>query len=218
MQLLKRPARRRLVPTFLAASILVAVASGACKSTVEGTAPPPCSLPTATEAQDDFCEALAAYDGRCGHCADCTGKNLQNCSKRGATISAAHRAALIACKDVLPCNDDPDLSQCVLDQMRQAAPTAVQAQAKDAYCGVCGATHPAECSGFFTINGPLQASGPGYSLLLSGDATATRAITTCASKCEPLDYGVCVALLLCADSGGDYCVDSGFCAVQPTTK
>ena len=208
----RRCPRAVVAITVVAAPLLFVLLGAACTSTVEGTAPPPCSL--ATGQQDDFCQALAAYDGRCGHCSDCTGKNLQNCSRRGATISAAHRAALIACKDSTPCGGDPDLSECVLDQMRHATPTAAQAQARDAYCAACRATHAPECDGFFAINGPLQPSGPGYSLLLSGDAVAAKAVATCSSKCEPLDYGVCVALLLCADSGGDHCVDSGFCAAH----
>src|SRR5262249_37658428 len=76
----------------LCAFLLLVSSEGACTSEVAGSAPPPCSLPSGV--QGELCSALAAYDARCGHCQDCTGKNLESCNKREAAISAVHRAAL----------------------------------------------------------------------------------------------------------------------------
>src|SRR6185295_14828150 len=90
-----RPMNRHVLLSSGALLLLALGGPGGCSSSVTGSAPPPCPLPGG--AGDDFCSALATYDGRCGHCQDCTGKNLENCSKRGAAISTAHRAAFIAC-------------------------------------------------------------------------------------------------------------------------
>lgn len=165
--------------------------------------------------KDDFCSAVAAVDGRCGHCNDCRGKNLEKCTKRGESISAAHRAAYIVCKDRITCDENmASLLGCVQEEMAKAVPTLTQTQAKDAYCAACGTTNAADCASFFSVDPKAGKNGAGYSLLLAGDKTATRAISLCSSKCNPLDYGVCVALISCGEAGGDYCQDSGFCAPQ----
>src|SRR5690606_16233290 len=88
----------RVLVTVAASTALVglALADGGCGNDTEAS-PPSCALPA--DGDDDLCSALATYYGRCGQCEDCRGKNLQNCKKRGAALSGAHRAALIACKD-----------------------------------------------------------------------------------------------------------------------
>ncbi len=206
----------RVAIALLASATLLAIAlgDGGCTTDTVGSAPAPCPLPAAVQ-NDDYCAALATYDSRCGHCDDCTGKNLPNCARRGAAISVAQRAAVIACKNAMPCADEALHVGCVAEEMRKAVPTAAQVQAKDAYCAACGATHADVCSDFFRIGEGLGKNGAGYTLLLSGDTTATRAVSLCSSKCDAFEYGVCVALILCTESGGDYCVDSGFCAAQP---
>jgi hypothetical protein len=208
------PRALRIALALAAAAALVAVAlgDGGCSSGDGGSPPPPCPLPSG--ADDDFCAALATYDGRCGHCDDCTGKNLRNCTKRGASMSAAHRAAFIACKESMPCADGASHVGCVAEQMAKAVPTPVQVRAKDAYCAACNATNPADCAGFFSVGSSPGKNGAGYTLLLASDRTAERAVTLCSSKCNPFDYGVCVALIGCTEAGGDFCVDSGFCAPQ----
>jgi hypothetical protein len=113
----------------------------------------------------------------------------------------------------MECSDHPEQTRCIVDKMQGTVPTAAQTQAKDAYCQECGAANATDCTNFFSIN-PSGNNGAGYSLLLSSDQTATRAVTVCSSKCAPFDYGLCVAFILCAESGGDFCVDSGFCAPQ----
>jgi hypothetical protein len=195
-----------------AAGALVAVllAHGGCSSRISETTPPCTATPPA---QDPYCTALASYDGRCGHCTDCTGQNLQNCSKAGSAIGDAYRAAFVSCKDQHPCNADPRFSSCVEQQMVGVAPTAAQAQAKSAYCTTCSATNASDCNGFFDLDPASGTHGIGYDVLLVSDAVAASAITTCSPKCNPFDYGVCVALLMCSASGGDYCANSGFCTV-----
>lgn len=170
-----------------------------------------CTLPTGVPASDDFCVALATYDGRCGHCADCVGRNLEVCQQRGAAISAAHRAAFIACKDSAPCSELASYLGCIQDAMAKATPTAAQLRAKDAYCAECPGQARA-CDTFFAVKMADGQNGAGYSLLLAGDATADKAVTTCASKCDPFEYGVCVSLISCGEEGGDSCQDSGLCA------
>jgi hypothetical protein len=182
---------------------------GACSSDESS---PPCALVTGKG--DPFCEALATYDGRCGHCSDCTGKNLERCTTKGAAISAAHRAALIACKDEMPCSNTPSQTRCVRREMKKIVPSPTQERAKSAYCNACGATNAEACADFFRIDETALSDGIGYSVLLAGDATVERAIGLCSAKCTPLDYAVCVALVSCGDEGGDSCVDSGFCAVR----
>jgi hypothetical protein len=165
-------------------------------------------------AQDDYCTAMADYLGRCGHCHDCTEQNLQNCTQREMAISAAYHAAFVSCKDAIPCTGlpgpdpggDPSFSPCVEQQMQNATPTAAQAQAKTAYCSACSATNANDCTSFFS------SSGPGYNVLLYSDQLAMMAVANCSSKCDPLTYAICVALLFCGNSGGDFCVDGGFCA------
>jgi hypothetical protein len=41
---------------------------------------------------------------------------------------------------------------------------------------------------------------------------AMLAVANCSSTCDPLKYRICVALLFCGASGGDFCVDGGLCA------
>jgi hypothetical protein len=157
---------------------------------------------------------MADYLGRCGHCHDCTEQNLRNCTQRENAISAAYRAAFVSCKDAIPCTGlagtdpggEPSFSTCVEQQMRNATPTAAQAQAKTAYCSACSATNASDCASFFASN------GPGYNVLLNNDQLAATAVANCSSSCDPLKYGICAALLFCAASGGDFCVDGGFCA------
>lgn len=202
--------------SFTVVGVVLLTASIACSSSdsTSSTARA-CTLPAGAP-EDDFCLALAARDGRCGQCDDCTGKNLRSCARRGAAISAAHRAALIACKDTSPC--DPaftSLLGCVPEQMAKATPTSAQQAAKDAYCTACKATNQADCDTFFGANLANGKNGAGYQVLLAGDSVVTKAVTTCSSKCEPNAYGICVALLLCSEDGGDFCVDGGFCAPQP---
>lgn len=197
-------------------SILVAIGCSSSDETTSSMAKA-CTLPASVPSTDDFCAALASHNGRCGHCSDCTGQNMQSCAKRGAAMSAAHRAALIKCKDESPC--DPaftSLLGCVQTELGKATPTPAQQQAKDAYCTACRATNQADCDSFFATNLPNNQNGAGYSILLGGDSTATKAVTTCASKCDPNAYGICVALILCGEDGGDYCADGGpFCKTQP---
>ncbi|HTQ44213.1 MAG TPA: hypothetical protein VMI75_15745 [Polyangiaceae bacterium] len=199
---------------FGAAGILVFVMLyGGCSSASSPAAQSCATTPT-PPAQDDFCTALASYYGRCGHCSDCTEQNLQNCTKKGSAISAAYHAAFLSCTDAIPCSGlvgadpggDPSFSTCVEQQMRSATPTAAQAAAKTAYCNACNATNANDCTNFFA------STGPGYNVLLYGDAMATMATANCASSCDPLKYGVCVALLACGPTGGDYCSDGGLCA------
>jgi hypothetical protein len=115
----------------------------------------------------------------------------------------------------MPCGEYAWHLGCVPEQMQRAVPTAAQTQAKDAYCTACSATNAAACAGFFDVNAPSTGKhGAGYGLLLSSDATATRASTLCASKCDPFDYGLCVGFIRCAEAGGDFCEDGGFCAAQ----
>jgi hypothetical protein len=188
-------------------AVLLVVLAGACST--EAT-PPPCALVTGKG--DAFCEALATYDGRCGHCSDCTGKNLERCTTKGAAISAAHRAAIVACKEEMPCSDRPSLTRCVRREMKKIVPSPTQDRARNAYCAACGDS-PA-CTDFFRIDETTPSDGIGYNVLLAADATVRRAIDLCSTKCTPLDYAVCVALVSCGDEGGDSCADGGFCAVR----
>jgi hypothetical protein len=195
----------------LGAAILVALllSHGGCGTAKMG--PTPC---TATPpAQDSYCTALADYDGRCGHCGDCTGRNLQNCTEAGAAISDPYRAAFVSCRNALPCGSDPRFSSCVLQEMVSVVPTAAQMQAKTAYCNACGATS-AQCTGFFAIDPNAGTYGTGYNVLVVDDAIAMSTVTTCSSQCDALHYGICVALLSCGPSGGDFCADGGLCAAH----
>jgi hypothetical protein len=54
-------------------------------------------------------------------------------------------------------------------------------------------------------------NGPGYNVLLYSDQLATMAVANC-SMCDPLKYAICVGLLFCGPSGGDFCADGGLCA------
>jgi hypothetical protein len=173
-----------------------------------------CAVAPTPPSQDSFCTALASYDGRCGHCQDCTAKNLQNCQKLGATVSDAYRAAFVSCQDSAPCETDPHFSACVEEQMQSATPTAAQLQAKTAYCNACNATNAADCANFFAVDPSSGKNGPGYSILVYGDSIATQAATLCTADCDPFKYAVCVALASCGPSGGDYCADGGLCAAH----
>jgi hypothetical protein len=183
------------------------VTHGGCSHHASG--PTPCTIASPTE--DPFCNALAVYDGRCGHCSDCTAQNLQNCTKRASALSAAYLAAFIACQDAADCKADPGQTSCVEQQMVGVTPTAAQLQAKDAYCSACGATQANDCAAFFAVDPGSGNNGPGYNVLLYDDAVAAQALTTCAAYCDPFDYAVCVALLACGPSGGDFCDDGGLC-------
>jgi hypothetical protein len=196
------------------AAVLLAIVLAGCSSTGPSSSVQPCATTPTPPAQDEFCTALADYYGRCGHCSDCAERNLQNCTKKGASISAAYRAAFLSCKDAIPCTGligadpggDPSFSACVETQMQKATPTSAQTQAKTAYCNACGATNASDCTNFF------EPKGAGYNILLYSDAVAAMASATCASTCDPLNYGVCVALAFCGPSGGDYCsADGGLC-------
>jgi hypothetical protein len=181
-----------------------------------------CATTPTPPAQDDYCTGLASYYGRCGHCQDCTEKNLGLCTQRGSMISSAYRAAFLGCKDAIPCTGvpgadpggEPSFSPCVEEAMRTAIVTTAQTQAKTAYCTACGATNAADCASFFSVDSPAGKNGPGYNVLLYNDDLAMMAATTCSSHCDPVDYGICVALLFCSASGGDFCSNSGFCAVH----
>lgn len=195
------------------ALLLLALAHGGCTSS-STTVTLACASTPVPPAQDPFCTALADYDGRCGHCQDCTEQNLQNCTKLGATVSDAYRGAFVSCKDAAACDGDPRFSTCVEQQMANAVPTAAQAQAKDAYCAACNATNASDCAAFFTVDPAGGKNGAGYNVLLYGDQVATMAVTTCSTKCDPFQYGVCTALLSCGPSGGDHCADGGWCAAH----
>jgi hypothetical protein len=201
---------RRAVAGGALALLASLLAHGGCHSTITES-PPLCTATPPT--QDDYCSALTRYDERCDHCSDCTGQNLQNCTKAESAMSDAYRAAFVACSDQFPCTADPRFSTCVEQQMTGVAPTAAQAQTQTAYCSACSATNASDCNAFFSLDAGSGTYGIGYNVLLVSDALAASAVTTCSSKCDPLDYGICVALLLCAASGGDYCADGGFCAV-----
>jgi hypothetical protein len=200
---------------FTLPAVLFVLLHGGCSSGSSTSSVQPCATTPTPPAQDDFCTALASYYGRCGHCSDCTERNLQNCTKKGAAISAAYRAAFVSCKDDIPCTGlvgpdpggDPSFSPCVEGQMQKATPTSAQAQAKIAYCNACSATNASDCANFFGSNG-----GPGYDVLQYSDDIATMAAANCSSNCDPLKYAVCVALLACGPSGGDFCTDGGLCA------
>jgi hypothetical protein len=203
--------RQTSIYTAAAAFVLTAVfCQGGCGG--GAFAMPTCTL--TPPAQDVLCTALADYDSRCGHCQDCTAQNLQNCTKASATVSDAYRSAFSKCSDRAPCDADPRFSACVLGEMAAAQPTSSQQAAKAAYCAACGATNAADCAGFFAIGATSGKTGPGYNVLLYGDAVAANAVSVCSAKCDPFQYGVCVALLSCGPSGGDHCADSGFCAAQ----
>jgi hypothetical protein len=186
----------------------ITLAHGGCSS--HTTATGECTI--APPVQDAFCRAVASYDGRCGHCQDCTAKNLQNCTQKEATLSSAYLAAYVACADSAPCGGDPAYSACVEQDMASATPTAAQAQAKTAYCAACSATNAADCAAFFSADPSSGTTGAGYNVLLYDDDLATKAAATCTSDCDPFHYAVCVALLACVPAGGDYCSDGGFCA------
>jgi len=190
--------------------VFCTLASDGCSSSTSSV--PACTL--TAPAQDDFCLAVAHYDERCGHCQDCTAKNLQNCTKTASAASDAYHAAFVACQDEAPCEVDPRFSNCVERQMINASPTTPQMQAKDAYCAACGATNRDDCTNFFSVNPVSGKNGAGYNILLYADSVATSAVTTCMTSCDPFKYGVCVALLSCGPSGGDFCADSGFCAAH----
>jgi hypothetical protein len=196
--------------------LLGAVAHTGCSSTATGSGSSPsssaCSTSPVAPAQDAFCTALSSYDGRCGHCEDCTAKNLQNCTKIGATASDAYRNAFVACKDAAPCEGDPHTSACVKEKMAIATPTPAQEKAKAAYCNACNGTNARDCASFFSVNGPSGTNALGYNILLYSDTVAMMAVTTCSSTCDPFKYAVCVALLSCGPSGGDFCADGGLCA------
>ena len=98
--------------------------------------------------------------------------------------------------------------------MKLAAPTAAQGQAKTAYCNACNTSNAADCANFFGVSSVTGVSGPGYNVLLYSDAVAAMALTTCSSTCDPFKYAVCVALLSCGPSGGDFCADGGLCAAH----
>src|SRR5262249_13420123 len=86
-------AAKRFGAVGMAIAFLVLVtAQGGCSSASSAPSPTPCATTPTPPVQDDFCTATASYLGRCGHCDDCTEKNLQNCAKRGSANSAAYRA------------------------------------------------------------------------------------------------------------------------------
>ncbi len=201
--------RTSALAVAIVALLVFAAPSSGCTTT---NGPPACAL--TPPSQDDFCTALAAYDQQCLHCSDCTAKNLQNCAKAGATMSAAHRSAYVACKPDFTCDTEPRVSSCVESRMAAATPTVAQAAAKTAYCNACNATNAADCSGFFSVDSKTGKYGTGYNVLLVSDDIAMNAISTCSSKCDPLQYGICVALITCQPAGGDYCVDGGFCGIR----
>jgi hypothetical protein len=207
---------RRSIASVAGPVVLFAMVQSACSSTTQDSSVQPCATTPMPPAQDDFCTALASYYGRCGHCSDCTERNLQNCTKKGAAVSAAYHAAFVTCKDAIPCTGlagpdpggEPSFSGCVETQMKKATPTAAQAQAKTDYCNACNATNASDCANFFGGN------GPGYNVLLYSDAIAAMASANCMSSCDPLKYGICVAFLSCGPSGGDFCADGGLCAAH----
>jgi len=202
---------RHVTAVLISGCVLgLALGDGGCSTE---PVPPPCEL-AAELRTDEFCSALATYYGRCGHCHDCKGKNLDACIQRGSAISEPYRVSFIACQDTMDCSDNPSHTACITRRMENAVPTTAQAQAKDAYCAACSATHAAGCESFFSVNASSGQLGTGYGVLIGGDQVAARAVTLCSSKCDPFDYGICVALISCQEAGGDFCVDSGFCAPQ----
>jgi hypothetical protein len=198
--------RRAGIAGGVAIGVAVVVAHGGCSSSATGAAPL-CSPAPTPPSQDPFCTALASYDGRCGHCADCTAKNVQSCAKRSAVLSDAYRAAFVACKDSASCDGDPAFDACITDRMKAATPTAAQNDARTAYCTACTGSNASTCA-FFDSKG-----GPGYPILQYSDAIAASAMTTC-KDCDALRYAVCVALVACKPAGGDYCDDGGLCQPQ----
>jgi hypothetical protein len=195
---------------------LLALVVVACSSSNDdssgGAKPAACTAAPTPPAQDAFCLAVSVYDGRCGHCDDCTAKNLENCTKLGTTISAAYNAAYVACKDTAECSADPAYSACVEGKMKGATPSTAQLATKTDYCNRCNATNAADCTNFFESD-PGK-TGAGYTVLLYNDDIATKALTTCNTECDPFKYAVCVALLSCGPSGGDFCADGGLCAAH----
>jgi hypothetical protein len=195
----------------IASAALVAfglvIAPGGCNS----NAPTPCATTPTPPAQDAFCVGLANYDGRCGHCSDCTAQNLQNCAKLGTAVSDAYRAAFVQCIDAVSCDTDPTRDPCVLEAMKKAGPTAAQNQAKKAYCDLCKKTNASDCADFFNVDTTSGMNGIGYGVLVYGDAVASTVVTLC-NECDPGKYAICIALASCNSSGGDFCVDSGICA------
>jgi hypothetical protein len=188
-----------------------ALVQDACSGTTS-TSGHTCTLTPPT--QDAFCKALAHYDEGCGHCQDCTAQNLQNCAKAESAASVAYQSAFIACQDGASCNGDPHYSKCVEQKMASAVPTAAQDQARVAYCTACSGTNTADCTNFFSVDPASGKNGAGYNILLYGDAIASQAAMMCSRTCDLFRYSICVALLACGPSGGDFCADGGFCAPQ----
>jgi hypothetical protein len=192
--------------------VLLIDAGCSSRSSTSDSPPGSCSVDPIPPSSDDFCEALAHYDGRCGHCDDCIAKNLQNCGKLGSAISSAYREAWVACKDTAACSDNPPTTTCIAQRMQGATPSAAQLSAKKAYCDACSATNASDCENYFGIDPASGKSGAGYNILLYSDDVVAMASSTCASTCDPFHHAVCIALRACGSSGGDYCDDGGLCA------
>lgn len=197
-----------------AALLALLLVPGGCSSSSDREGPKPCAQTPEPPSDDAYCAALAAYDGRCGHCNDCAAQNLQHCVERGSALSEAHRAAYIACQSSASCRTDPMFDHCVEERMQSAVPTAAQLAAKAAYCDACGETRAADCANFFAIDPESGKNGAGYNVLLYNDEVVANAATFCARECDPFRYAVCIALAACGPAGGDFCDDGGLCVAH----
>jgi hypothetical protein len=165
-----------------------------------------------------FCDAFAEVYDRCGSCESCRQTDVSNCAEFSAALSDSYKAAIVACKDTLSCDNlqSQNLSSdCITKQFSSAAPTAEQTTVKNAYCAKCTDIDAGDlpCDDFF-----FQADGgasAGAAVLLVSDPIAADIKTACVDLgiCGAAGFYVCAGNQLCngKDKGPTTACSSGFC-------
>src|ERR1019366_6415202 len=149
------------------------------------------SAPTAVPSSDvAFCSAFAEVYDRCGSCEPCRQEDVYNCGAIGDTLSDSFKAALVACKDSLGCDDlqtqNLGNSDCLTQQAHLATPTPAQNAVKQAYCDTCDGGPDLSCANFF-----FQEDGGSTvatAVLDMSEAVAGTVANKCAKSCGSVAF------------------------------
>jgi hypothetical protein len=152
---------------------------------------------TPVDAGNAYCDALAAYDLRCGQNDACDQALRNLCVQDSAILTEGGSKAVVECKPIDACSGDTDggtrraHNDCLRGKLATITPTAAQDKLRIDYCARCAPVATATClADFYNPASDSGFSGDGLAFLSYTDPVVAEIDSLCFATNDAGEAGV----------------------------